>query len=231
MKEINIAIKIPEVVYKLLKIIERKSSRALTLIGDRQIEWSFVISNMPAGPGKALDFGPGSGSFLGLIAAFRGYKVVAVDLEKINWPYFHPNLKFIQGDFLKIDFPLKSFDLIINCSSVEHVGLAGRYGIKENLPDGDLETMAKMRLLLKWKGKMLLTVPIGQDTVFLPFHRVYGKKRLPKLLEGYLIEKKEFWLKNDKNQWILAEEKEALNLIPDRNFYGLGCFVLVKEKE
>lgn len=196
------------------------------LKGDRDIEYSWIVAHLPEAFGEALDFGCGPGSYLGLIAARHGFKVTAVDLEKVNWPYFHPNLKFIQGDFLKIDFPSKSFDLIINCSSIEHMGLAGRYGIKENRPDGDLEAMAKMKLVLKPEGKMLLTIPVGQDAVFTPLHRVYGKERLPKLLEGYTIERKEYWIKNDKNQWILADEITALNVKPNPHFYGLGCFVL-----
>ena len=230
MKEINLNFKIPNIFYSILKKIKEKSSATLNLKGDRDIEWSFVNSNLSNETGRALDFGPGSGSYLGLVAARRGFEVTAVDLEKVNWPYFYSNLKFIQGDFLKLNFPLESFDLIINCSSVEHVGLAGRYGVKTDRPDGDLEAMAKMRKILKPGGKMLLTIPVGQDAVFPPLHRVYGRERLSKLLEGYIIEKKEFWIKNDKNQWILTNEVTALNLIPNRNFYGLGCFILKKLK-
>ena len=216
--------------YSFLKKIKEKSSATLNLKGDRDIEWSFVNSNLSNETGRALDFGPGSGSYLGLVAARRGFEVTAVDLEKVNWPYFYSNLKFIQGDFLKLNFPSKSFDLIINCSSVEHVGLAGRYGVKTDRPDGDLEAMAKMREILKPEGKMLLTIPVGRDAIFLPHHRVYGKKRLSKLLEGYKIEKKEYWVKNGQNQWILADEKTAFNLKPARHFYGLGCFILRKSK-
>ena len=77
---------------------------------------------------------------------------------------------------------------------------------------------------------MLLTIPIGQDVISPPLHRVYGKRRLPKLLDGYIIEKEEYWIKNDKNRWILTEKSKALDLEPNRNFYGLGCFVLQAKK-
>jgi len=94
------------------------------LTGDRDIEWSWVASQMPKGPGEALDFGPG-GSSLGLIAAEAGYNVTAIDLQPITWPYHHPNLRFVQGDVLKLQLQKNHFDLIINCSVIEHVGLAG----------------------------------------------------------------------------------------------------------
>lgn len=226
MREINFTIKIPEIFYRFLKNIKRKSLGSLNLTGDRQIEWSFVIANIPNGPGEAMDFGPGSGSYLGLIAALKGFEVVAVDLDKVDWFYVHPNLKFIQGDFLKLDFPPKSFDLIINCSTIEHVGLAGRYGVKENRPDGDLKVMAKMREILKPKGVMLLTIPVGKDAVFTPLHRVYGKDRLPRLVQDFVVEKKKYWIKNEKNQWVIVKEEKALSLQPQRAYYGLGCFIL-----
>ena len=75
---------------------------------------------------------------------------------------------------------------------------------------------------------MLLTIPVGQDAVFAPLHRVYGKKRLPRLLDGYLVEKEEFWIKDKKNRWISCDRKVALNYNVSWNVYALGLFVLRK---
>jgi hypothetical protein len=58
--------------------------------------------------------------------------------------------------------------------------------------------MAKMRQLLKHGGKMLLTIPVGQDALYPSSHRVYGRERLPRLLDGYIVEKKEYWIKMSK---------------------------------
>lgn len=202
------------------------------LIGDRDVEWSWVSAQMPDGSGEALDFGAGTG-FLGLIAVQRGFKVTAVDLQPINWYYTHPGLQFIQGDILKLSLPEKHFNLIINCSTVEHVGLVGRYSVTENNPDGDIAAMARLKELMKSGAIMLLTVPVGQDAVFAPLHRVYGVRRLPKLLEGYKLEKEDFWIKDDQNRWSLCGRDVALNFKacagswnPLRNIYALGCFVL-----
>jgi len=202
------------------------------LAGDRDTEWSWVSSQIPSGPGEALDFGSGS-SFLGLIAAQRGFKVTAVDLEPVQWYYVHPGLQFIHGDILKVSIPTNHFDLVINCSTVEHVGLAGRYGVTEDNPDGDLKAMARLRELMKPGGIMLLTIPVGQDAVFVPLHRVYGAQRLPRLLEDYKVEKEVFWVKDNQNRWVLAEKESALKFkasaesrSPLRNVYALGCFVL-----
>lgn len=206
------------------------------LSGDRDIEWSWVSAHIPDGPGKALDFGAGP-SFLGLIAAQRRFEVTAVDLLPCRWEYTHPNLIFIQGDLLKVNLPEKFYDLIINCSTVEHVGLGDRYGNAEKGADGDLEAMSCLRSLMKPQSLMLLTVPAGRDCVYPALHRVYGHERLPKLIDGYLVEKEAYWIKDDNNKWQLTTKDAALKFEssagswnPLKNIYALACFVLRCEK-
>lgn len=202
------------------------------LLGDRDIEWGWVLAHLPSGPGQALDFGNG-GSPLGLAAAMRGFQVTAVDLQKIEWPYVHSDLRFVQGDVLRADTLSDRYDLILNCSTVEHVGLEGRYDVREARADGDLEAMRRLRQRMKPGALMLLTIPVGKDAVFAPLCRVYGEQRLGTLLEGYVIENEEYWIKDPHNRWICAERETALRIEtyagtwnPLRNYYGLGCFVL-----
>ncbi len=242
MHRVSVAVPVylPGWLHQLLRVLKHKliPTRAHTccgvnLLGDRDIEWSWVASYMPSGPGEALDFGNG-GSHLGLIAAQRGFNVMAVDLEPVQWPYVHPRLRFVQGDILKLPLSKRHFDLVINCSTVEHVSLVGRYGVTVSRPDGDLEAMACLRELMKRGAVMLLTIPIGQDAVFAPLCRVYGAQRLPQLLEGYQVEKQVFWVKDThQNQWVLCDRDTALNFKasagswdPLQNVYALGCFVL-----
>ncbi len=241
---IKVSVYLPDWLYGPLRKLKHRlkppgrtktnSPRDLNLLGDRDIEWSWVTSQMPSGPGEALDFGPG-GSHLALIAAQRGFNVTAVDLEPVHWPYVHSGLRFIRGDILKLPLPKEHYDLVINCSTVEHVGLAGRYGVTENRPDGDLEAMVRLRELMKPGGVMLLTIPVGQDAVFAPLCRVYGKERLPRLLDGYIVQKEAFWVKDRENRWVQADKETALNFEasagswdPLQNVYALGCFVLRK---
>lgn len=194
------------------------------LSGDRDVEWSWVVGRMGQGPGTALDFGCGTTN-LGLVAARRGYQVTAIDQMEISWPYRMPGLTFVKGDLLSMELPFPRYDLILNCSTVEHVGLAGRYGSTAR-PDGDLEVMRKLRDLAEPGGTMLMTVPVGRDAVFMPLHRVYGEGRLPRLLEGWTVEEQEYWIKQADGRWVQVERSEALALQPSTIWYGLGLFVL-----
>ena len=206
----------------------------LDLTGDRDIEWSFVAANIPPAlrPGlEALDFGCRDTS-LGLIAAMRGYHTLSIDLEEQVFTWYHPNRRFRKLDLLDADFKGKQFDLIINCSTIEHVGLPGRYGVTEGHPNGDVYAMTKLYELMKPGAVQILTLPVGLDAVFAPLHRVYGQKRLDALLDGLAIEHQEFWRKDETLGWNPTDSETAINYPSawddQRRIYAIGCFVLRK---
>ena len=203
-----------------------RDKTVIDLTGDRNIEWSWAAAHIPENPGAVLDFGCGDAS-LGLIAAAKGGCVTGIDLQQVHLPYRVDNLKVRTGDILNFNFEGAQFDVIINCSAIEHVGLAGRYGSTDT-QDGDLIAMERMSRLLKLPdGIMVLTIPVGKDTVFPPLHRVYGAHRLNLLLKGFWVVKKEFWSKKEgANIWIRVSEEEALSIQPSEVFSALGLFIL-----
>ena len=204
----------------------------VNLFGDRHIEWSWTAAHVPDGPGEALEFGPGD-SWLSLVAIHRGYRVTTVDLVQTEHPYVEPKLKPLYGSLLDIDLPENHYDLVMNCSAVEHVGLAGRYGVTEDDADGDLRVMEKLRSLMKPSATMSLTIPVGRDAVFAPMCRVYGENRLPLLLRGFGVQTEAYWIKDDQNRWTRCAKEAALDYEASagdedwrKNIYGLGCYVL-----
>lgn len=195
------------------------------LVGDRNVEYTWIATKMPHGPGTALEVGCGS-SYMGLLAARRGFCVLAIDVAEVQWPYSHPNLSFLRGDVLELDLEPESFDLMINCSTLEHIGL-GRYGDQVH-EEGDLRAMQRLNRFLRATGFMLLTIPVGKDANFPQLHRVYGRRRLPAVLEGYRISDCEYWVKDANNRWVQAPEELALDQVSKPTYYGIGCFLLTK---
>jgi 2-polyprenyl-3-methyl-5-hydroxy-6-metoxy-1,4-benzoquinol methylase len=110
---LTVSIYLPDGLYRLLRKLKQRPRVVRNLLGDRDIEWSWIVSHMPPGTGEALDFGSG-GSSLALVAAQRGFTVTAVDLQSVRWFYSHPHLDFIQGDILELSLPKERFDLVIN---------------------------------------------------------------------------------------------------------------------
>ena len=203
----------------------REANGGLSLAGDRWVEWSFCFSRMADGPGRTLDFGADIG-FLSLAAAQRGHDVVALDRLPSALDYEHPKVRHVQADVITHDFGDERFDQIINCSSVEHVGLGGRYG-SSDAPEGDIEAMAKLRSVLAPGGRHVLTIPVGRDGIFEPQHRVYGPERLPRLLGGYAVSEEQYWIKQDRH-WRQADRAAALDVQGSASFYALGLFVLTQ---
>jgi hypothetical protein len=193
------------------------------LAGEKIIDWGWICVNLPVGVKRGLEIGCGESPILPAMLA-HGYDVTCVDLDATvttEVQGFH----FIQGDFNQIEL-LPGFDVIVACSAIEHFGLAGRYGSKAD-PDADIRAMTKIRSLLSNFGQAFITVPIGSDALHMPWHRVYGRERLPLLLSGFTIEESRFWTKSHWGPWHETTLTDALDQPVDLQRYALGQFLLV----
>ena len=78
------------------------------------------------------------------------------------------------------------FDVVVSFSGVEHDGL-GRYGDPVN-PEGDLAALREIWLSLRAGGLLFVAVPVAAvDAVHRLQHRVYGPKRLRRLVRGFEV--------------------------------------------
>jgi SAM-dependent methyltransferase len=195
-----------------------------TLSGDRDLEWSWVASRLRREPGRVLDFGPGQG-FLTIAAALLGHEVVAVDLEPRQFRFDHPKVRYVQGDFNRVELERDSFDQALVCSTIEHVGLAGRYGSSAE-EEADVAAMRRLATLLRPEADVLLTLPVGRDGVFPPYHRVYGDDRLPSLIEPFNVVEEQYWAKVDEGLWRPVDRRRALAEEGSVRYYALGLLRL-----
>ncbi|HST16937.1 MAG TPA: class I SAM-dependent methyltransferase [Gaiellaceae bacterium] len=213
--------------YKLMQL-SRKAledpSRGPSLSGDRDVEWAWCLGGLRSEPGRILDLGAGSG-ILSLAAAFHGHEVVSVDLEPCSFQFSANEIEYVQGDFNRMTFEDRSFDQILNCSTIEHFGLGGRYGSAAD-DTADLEAMRTLSRLLRPGGDMLLTIPVGRDDVFAPRHRIYGEERLPRLLEAFAISDEIYWRKNEADRWLRVPREIAIQQLGSPTLYALGLFRL-----
>lgn len=104
-----------------------------------------------------------------------------VEFRKIN--HNIPGLNtYTVEEFKNTDI---QFDCGVTISALEHDGL-GRYGDPID-PLGDIKTMKSYKKIIKKNGIMFLSVPVGQDAVCWNSHRIYGRNRLPLLLDGWKV--------------------------------------------
>lgn len=205
------------------------------LTGDRTVEYNWVTTHIPPGKGLALDFGSGGVAHLSQAALSAGYDVVALDVQLVSVP---PRVVPMTGDVLDEtflnQFDLLQFNMIICCSTIEHIGLAGRYGVTVGDPDGDLKAMLRLKAVLAPGGWLLLTLPVGLDAVHKPMHRVYGK-RLAELIDGLEVVCEEYWTKHS-GAWTPCKKDYALSTASisvsktdwQGSLYNIGCLLLRK---
>lgn len=192
------------------------------LAGEKYPDWGWCLGKLTEHKNEEiLDIGC-SYSPISMSAIGFGNKVWGMDVAPVN--YVHPDFYFINADFLEYDFGVKKFDCIVMCSVVEHIGLTGRYGQKEIL-NGDILTMQKIKTLLKDGAHLIISIPVGLDLVYKPFHRIYGKKTLPTLFSGYKIFEEDFWVKQGEN-WMQSSWQEAPKIDRKGLSYALGQYVL-----
>ncbi len=98
-----------------------------------------------------------------------------------NFTYLHPS--DIARKYL--DRKWEAVDVGFSYSSVEHDGL-GRYGDPLN-PFADLESVARIRCLLKPGGYLFLGFPLSADELWWNAHRLYGRYRLFLMLMGWRL--------------------------------------------
>jgi hypothetical protein len=123
----------------------------------------------------------GFGPWYECICLQFGGNPTTIDYNSIQFP--DERIQFKKApDYLKEKLV---FDTAFSISSFEHDGL-GRYGDPID-PNGDLKAMATVKKLVKKGGILFLEVPIGKDKVVFNMHRIYGRARLPLLLEGWSV--------------------------------------------
>lgn len=199
------------------------------LCGDRSIEFAFVIEQLAAldRSKSVLDVGCCGSPLTTAIKAIGFQNVHGIDL--LPSPVDFPGIKFFSGDFLTAPELNSQYDIVIFCSSIEHFGLAGRYGSKDSTA-ADVLALQKAMNMLPSNGVLVLTIPYGIETTIAPWHRVYNKKS--KLLQHALgnlqLKAESFFARSARGPWAPCTEAEAAQVIPAADSYALGMFHFVR---
>ena len=226
---LNIKSKLFKMIIRRGLALSNKFQSLYPLKGDRCVEYAFVIKNLINLDKKknVIDIGCHASPLTTIIREI-GFTVDGIDL--LPSPVLYEGVEYIHGDFLSIDLK-KSYDIVVLCSSIEHIGLEGRFR-SSNIKDGDIKTLKKVKHLLNPNGILIITIPYGKEKTIRPLHRVYNKtsRLLKYAYDNFEVKIEEFYKNNPENIWVKCEEIEARRVIPSENNYALGLFVFKKEK-
>jgi SAM-dependent methyltransferase len=184
-------------------------------------QWIGKIFENPKG--DVLEIGHVASS-VSLELANLGFNVTAIDLRL--YPFSHPKLKSLQGDFLKENFT-KQFDCIFSLSTIEHFGISKRYGGQDEIDNHlDEDAFSKIAGLLKPSGKAIVSFPYAKSWVPDVWFRVYTRDELKKKLERvFTVEESRFY-RRDNNIWTRVTDSGN---DPPSPHDGVALFLLSKK--
>jgi SAM-dependent methyltransferase len=145
---------------------------------DRYIEYPFVLSHLPNPPATVLDVGC-SGSMFPLVLKALNYDVFGMDIRKSEFE----GVNFTQGSICYNSYPNNAFKVVTAVSTIEHIGLPGRYGVDDY--STDLLALREIHRILEPAGTLLMTVPYGTKFKVTKHHMIYDDKVLEILLRNF----------------------------------------------
>lgn len=201
-------------------------------VSERVVEYAFIMKKMNLTAGRILEVGcVDAHNCLPTVFAALGYETHAIDRREFKVKY--PNLTFSRQDAMSISYPDNYFDRILAISAIEHIGLSGRYGVKAGRQRGDREAVEEMIRVLKPDGRLLITVPYGnQCSVVDSLHRIYDRETLSGyLFNGLEIKSEEYTMRDKEGYWIITTQEEAGSTDVRQGFkYAVAMFELGKEQ-
>jgi SAM-dependent methyltransferase len=134
------------------------------------------------------------------------------------------NLVSAPANLSKLSFEDNSIASLSCMHTVEHVGL-GRYGDAID-PEGDVEAAHELARVTKKGGSLIFVVPVGKPRIQFNAHRIYSYQMVIDMFPTLTL--KEFSLIPD-NALDHGMVYNATQAQSDKQLYGCGCFLFVKD--
>jgi len=128
---------------------------------ERAIEIPWALSRL-AGATRVLDIGSANAqpAYLAALVGAGVPELVGVDLVEAEIP----EMQTVVADVRDLPFPDSAFDLVLCISTLEHVGRDNRvYGGGSKTDGGELEALRELRRVTARGGRIVVTVPSGDE--------------------------------------------------------------------
>jgi hypothetical protein len=176
-----------------------------------------------ANPARHVDVGSRVDGFVAHVASFR--EVEVMDIRPL--PEAIPSVRFVQADMMAESIPHRDYCDSLSClHALEHFGL-GRYGDPIS-PGGHEAGLRNLAALLRPRGRLYLSVPIGRERVEFNSHRILSPKTVLRLASGAGLALSSF-------AWVIPGNPLEVDTQPDATLerlcevdYALGIFTFDK---
>lgn len=174
-------------------------------------------------PTEHYDIGSKLDGFIAHLLS-AGRAVTMMDIRPL--PYHIPGLKFIQCDATNLNnVEDDSIESLSALCSIEHFGL-GRYGDPID-PDACFKAFKAIERVVKPKGRIYISVPIGREHVEFNAHRVFYPETIIHTLT--LMTLVEFTVVNEKAEHVLEVNCDIHKYDSSEEVYA-GLFIFEKKE-
>ena len=177
-----------------------------------------------ANPRRHIDVGSRIDGFIAHLACTRCVEVIDIRPP----PTDIPNVTFIQSSLLDLyNFPGAEAECVSCLHTLEHIGL-GRYGDPVD-HEGWRKGLTALAKLIKDKGNLWLSVPIGRQRIEFNAHRIFDPFTIQLEAERNALKMQELhYLEHDdvlRRSLSMHQDMVRLSGID----YGLGVFLFKKD--
>jgi SAM-dependent methyltransferase len=166
--------------YRLLQLREAVSRdcniRALPAgfgrwLDERIIEYPWLFSHLPAGPGRLLDAGSTlNHDYVLAHEKLANKSVIIMTLAPEENCFWRRGISYLYGDLRNTRFRNEAFDCIVSLSVIEHVGLDNRMyapgaAAVEPHSEGYLDALREFHRILRPGGECYISVPFGKHSL------------------------------------------------------------------
>ena len=218
----------PKLMKFMYNFIDIEASPETALPNRRIIEYSYIIQQLNLVPaGRVLDIGCAARlNFLPPCLASLGWEVYGIDLREFKFKFKWPNFHLICEDITKTtSFSNDFFDHVCAVSTLENIGMGGRYGVNKDDPQADVKTVNEVGRILKKDGTFLVTVSYGKRSITRHMHRIYDRVGLHELFQNWKIRDEIYYVRSKEGYWENVPEKVA-GLVNNEN--GENAVVLLE---
>lgn len=171
---------------------------AFAHMDERPIEMAWTLGRYRGEP-RVLDIGYAFAEpvWLSALTTARPRTLTGLDLVEREVP----GMSAVVADVRRMPFPDRAFDVIFCISTLEHVGADNtRYGsMKEDDPTGPLAALRELRRVVTRGGRILLTVPCGEQDGddWYASHSAEGWRALFRETDLYVYDEEEYARRRD----------------------------------